>query len=91
MALHDLVYDYVQRAVADAKALQEKLLAAYRAKCPAGWHTGPNDGYFFEHHCRREVRSRSENPTSRIGQQSENPEETVTDAGFFLNSEKGVG
>ena len=48
-SLHDLVYDYVQRAVPDAKALQDRLLAAYQAKCKDGWPSGPNDGYFFSH------------------------------------------
>jgi len=49
ISLHDLVYDYIKRAVLDAKVLQDQLLAAYRAKCKDGWPTGPNDGYFFQH------------------------------------------
>ena len=47
--LHDLVYDYVQRAVPDTPGLARPLLAAYQAKCPDGWPNGPNDGYFFTH------------------------------------------
>ena len=48
-ALHDLVYDYVQRAVPDLQALHGQLLAAYQTKCPEGWPNGPDDGYFFTH------------------------------------------
>ena len=47
--LHDLVYDYARRVVPDEKTLQDQLLAAYWAKCPDGWQSGPNDGYFFTH------------------------------------------
>ena len=28
--------------------LHSRLLEAYRARCPDGWHTGPDDGYFFQ-------------------------------------------
>lgn len=27
-------------------------MEAYRERCPAGWASGPNDGYFFQHLCR---------------------------------------
>ena len=30
-------------------ALHARLVEAYRARCPDGWHTGPDDGYFFQH------------------------------------------
>ncbi|MBP7828686.1 MAG: TIR domain-containing protein [Kiritimatiellae bacterium] len=49
--LHDLLHDYAVRLSGDMKALHGKLLDAYRAKCPAGWHEGPNDGYFFQNLC----------------------------------------
>ncbi len=50
ISLHDLVYDYVHRAAGDEPALHQRLLAAYRRKCPEGWHVDPpNDGYFFMH------------------------------------------
>jgi hypothetical protein len=49
VTLHDLVHDYVQRACGDPQALHEQLLAAYRPKCPGGWASGPNDGYFLEY------------------------------------------
>ncbi len=48
-SLHTLVYHYVQRAVPDVKALQERLLAGYQARCNNGWPSGPNDGYYFNH------------------------------------------
>ena len=50
-SLHDLIYDYTQRAQSDQRSLHGDLLAAYQKKCPDGWHTGPNDGYFFERLC----------------------------------------
>ncbi|MCE5239799.1 TIR domain-containing protein [bacterium] len=49
VSLHDLVYDYMAQMVADEAALHGDLVEAYRAKCPEGWASGPNDGYFFEH------------------------------------------
>ena len=50
ISLHDLVYDYVHRAAGDETALHQRLLEAYRKKCPDGWHVDPpNDGYFFTH------------------------------------------
>jgi len=47
--LHDLNHDYLQAVTEEISILHEKLLAAYATKCPDGWPTGPNDGYFFEH------------------------------------------
>ncbi len=49
VSLHDLVYDYIQRAAPITSSTHEQLLAAYQAKCPDGWPSGPNDGYFFTH------------------------------------------
>jgi tetratricopeptide (TPR) repeat protein len=53
VSLHDLIHDYcVRRAEAllgKMSALHDQLLAAYRVQAPTGWHTGPNDGYYFEH------------------------------------------
>ena len=46
--LHDLLHDYAVRIVGDGTALHRALIEAYRKKCPDGWSTGPNDGYFFE-------------------------------------------
>jgi len=47
--LHDLYADYVHVAQGDLLPLHERLLQSYRKHCADGWHTGPNDGYFFEH------------------------------------------
>lgn len=56
LVLHDLQVDYVSNTavrqdsgVESVSTLHERLLAAYHVKCSNGWHTGPNDGYFFEH------------------------------------------
>jgi hypothetical protein len=49
VAMHDLVYDYIQSTVTITPATHEQLLAAYQAKSPDGWPSGPNDGYFFTH------------------------------------------
>ena len=46
--LHDLLHDYAVRIAGDLKVLHHALLDAYRRKCSDGWHSGPNDGYFFE-------------------------------------------
>lgn len=48
VGLHDLQHDYLRAALRDLTGLHVELLAAYREKCPEGWHAGPNDGYFFE-------------------------------------------
>jgi len=51
--LHDLLHDFATRLAAQRfgtlAALHEQMLEAYRRKCPAGWHSGPDDGYFFDH------------------------------------------
>jgi WD40 repeat protein len=51
LSLHDLLYDYAASTAGDLKALHQSLLDAYWKRCPAGWHSGPNDGYFFGHLC----------------------------------------
>ncbi|MBN2388941.1 MAG: trypsin-like peptidase domain-containing protein [Anaerolineales bacterium] len=49
LTLHDLQYDYIRKQARDLKPLHQRLLEAYWKKCPNGWHSGPNDGYFFDH------------------------------------------
>ena len=49
VSLHDLQQDYLRAQQTDLQSLHAQLLAAYQQACPQGWHTGPNDGYFFEH------------------------------------------
>lgn len=49
LMLHDLQYDYVRRQAGDLTVLHQRLVSAYRRKCPQGWTSGPDDGYFFEH------------------------------------------
>lgn len=50
ITLHDLQFDYVRKQVgAGLQARHNKWLNAYRSKCPDGWHTGPNDGHFYQH------------------------------------------
>ena len=51
MTLHDLVHGFATGMTADAAALHRVLLDAYRAKCPDGWPSGPNDEYFLENLC----------------------------------------
>jgi NB-ARC domain/APAF-1 helical domain len=50
--LHDLQLDYVRLKFeangGKLKDLHAKLVDTYQKRCPDGWHTGPNDGYFFE-------------------------------------------
>ena len=49
VSLHDLIYDYATRLAGDRVALHQQVLDAYSQRCPAGWPSGPNDGYFFQH------------------------------------------
>ncbi len=49
--LHDLLHDYAVRVAGEPRVVHQKLLDAYRKKCPDGWQTGPNDGYFFQNLC----------------------------------------
>jgi len=48
ISLHDLLYDFARGLAGNRKPLHKTLLAAYRKKCPNGWPTGPNDGYFYQ-------------------------------------------
>jgi WD40 repeat protein len=48
VSLHALLYDFIFKLAGDTLALHNQLLDAYRQKCPQGWHTGTNDGYFFQ-------------------------------------------
>ena len=48
-SLHDLQHDYVVKRAGDLKALHNRFLDAYEKRCPKGWASGPNDGYFFQH------------------------------------------
>jgi WD40 repeat protein len=45
--LHDLQYDYLQRAVSNLSELHNQFLNAYTQKYPNGWHSLDNDGYIF--------------------------------------------
>ncbi len=46
--LHDVVRRFlVEQQQGRLANLHESLLEGYKKKCPEGWHTGPNDGYFF--------------------------------------------
>jgi WD40 repeat protein len=49
IGLHDLQMDYLVRRAPDLPALHDRLLAAYRDRCPAGWASGTDDGYFYQH------------------------------------------
>ncbi len=46
--LHDLLHDYAVRIAGEPRAVHQKLLEAYSRKCPQGWPTGPDDGYFLQ-------------------------------------------
>jgi WD40 repeat protein len=49
LVVHDLLLDYVRaRRRENLAALHQQLLDSYRRRCGKGWHTGPDDGYFFE-------------------------------------------
>lgn len=52
VGLHDLLHHFAigmaTNAFGSIRALHQRLLDAYRAKCPDGWPSGPNDGYFFK-------------------------------------------
>ena len=49
LKLHDLQRDYLRVRGGDVRGLHEALLAGYGSKCPSGWASGPNDGYFLSH------------------------------------------
>ena len=47
--LHDVIRGYLQgKQVKRLPMLHAELVEAYGAKCPNGWHGGPNDGYYFQ-------------------------------------------
>ena len=48
ISLHDLLYDFATKLIEERTTLHATLLDAYRKRCPSGWPTGPNDGYFFQ-------------------------------------------
>jgi WD40 repeat protein len=48
--LHDLQHDYLRNVRSDLQGLHRLILDAYKNKTSQGrWHTGPDDGYFFQH------------------------------------------
>ena len=48
--LHDLQFDLARADLGDSlPAAHEQLLAGYAARCPRGWPSGPDDGYFYQH------------------------------------------
>ncbi|KST68055.1 NB-ARC domain-containing protein [Mastigocoleus testarum] len=51
VSMHNLLYKYLRSLVSDSdlKALNEEFLAAYWSKSTNGWHTVPDDGYFFKY------------------------------------------
>jgi WD40 repeat protein len=46
--LHDLQLQYVKQKAPETDRLHEALLQRYAHACEGGWHTGPDDGYFFQ-------------------------------------------
>jgi len=50
--LHDLLHNFATsmavKRTGSIAPLHSKIVEAYRATCPQGWPTGPNDGYFLE-------------------------------------------
>ena len=59
--LHDLQGHYIRRKARDLPALHRRLVGAYKAHCPDGLASGPDDGYFFEqmpYHLARSLRVR---------------------------------
>lgn len=49
VSLHDLVYDYTAQGSQAERELHQCLLATYWRQCSAGWATGPDDGYYWQH------------------------------------------
>ena len=48
--VHDLQFDVARAGLGDSlAAAHEQLLAGYAARCPRGWPSGPDDGYFYQH------------------------------------------
>ena len=48
LRLHDLQADHLRREVGDLRQVHGRWVDAYAARCPAGFASGPNDGYFFQ-------------------------------------------
>ena len=52
MSLHDLLHDFAFRVAMELfgslAVLHQQLLNGYAKLCTDGWHSGPNDGYFFQ-------------------------------------------
>lgn len=46
---HDLQHAFLRQSSADLPSLHQDMINGYRKQCAFGWHSGPNDGYFFEH------------------------------------------
>ena len=55
MTLHDLLHNFAtgmaEKLHGSLAALHQTLLDAYKKMCPAGWPSGPDDGYYFQNHC----------------------------------------
>ncbi len=50
ITLHDLQYDVARASLGSAiPAANRQLISGYAARCPRGWPSGPDDGYFFQH------------------------------------------
>jgi NB-ARC domain/APAF-1 helical domain len=48
--LHDVIRGYLQAEQKERlPTLHAELVEAYRARCPDGWHAGPDDGYLFQY------------------------------------------
>lgn len=48
LQLHDVVRMYLQAVRKEqVPTLHAAVVDAYRTQCPDGWHTGPDEGYFF--------------------------------------------
>ena len=46
--IQNLFHDYLRATCANPPALHRGLLRAYAGRCPRGWPSGPDDGYFFQ-------------------------------------------
>lgn len=50
LRLHDVLRSYLCDQHKDRlPELHARVIEAYRVRCPDGWHSGPNDGYFFRY------------------------------------------
>ena len=48
--LHNLQFDLARADLGGSlPAAHDQLLAGYAARCPRGWPSGPDDGYFYQH------------------------------------------